>query len=296
MCNPSVKAIIHYVPPASRKWCKSRLITPYASYQHGKLWVFKETPKSQACSSLSSSSRLSFFDLHKYCLNIPKEPVKSGRVLAERALEFSYTTFTMSPQNIHKFLKPSAEYIYNGGEEDEVDLLDEVLVIGIDFGTTYVPSRPLGARKMLAEEGLSAVELVGQYLHNLWEHILDTITRARGNEFVDTLKFHVVITPPAIWKGYARQGMKEAAQMAGILANRSAGQTTLSFAPEPEAAALSTISEPGLPIKTKEFYIVCDCGGGTVVSFDLLAQFTDTKSSTGFDELRDSRHQTRLYA
>lgn len=39
--------------------------------------------------------------------------------------------------------------------------------------------------------------------------------------------------------------MEEAAEQSGMLQSRAAGETTLSFAPESEAAALSTLSEAG---------------------------------------------------
>jgi len=71
---------------------------------------------------------------------------------------------------------------------------------------------------------------------------------------------------PAIWKDYARQGMEEAATRAGILKHRPVGPTTLSFVPEPEAAALVTLWENRRDLKTGHLYVVCDAGGGTVVS------------------------------
>lgn len=58
---------------------------------------------------------------------------------------------------------------------------------------------------------------------------------------VDALVFRVVITVPAIWKGYARQAMHKAADQAGILKKRAAGPTELVFSNEPEAAAMSTL-------------------------------------------------------
>jgi len=39
--------------------------------------------------------------------------------------------------------------------------------------------------------------------------------------------------------------MKAAVEKAGILDIRRVGPTTLDFAPEPEAAALATLAEPG---------------------------------------------------
>ncbi|KAL2846179.1 hypothetical protein BJY01DRAFT_263382 [Aspergillus pseudoustus] len=128
----------------------------------------------------------------------------------------------------------------------------------------------LRGRKMLKETGKTAVGLIADYLRLLWDHILETVKKSRGEYVIDALRFHVVITVPAIWKGYARQGMEEAARQAGILASRPAGETLLSFVPEPEAAALSTLCEPGRKTQPGEVYVICDAGGGTVVQ-DLIS-------------------------
>lgn len=53
---------------------------------------------------------------------------------------------------------------------------------------------------------------------------------------------------------------------------RPAGKTTISFAPEPEAAALATISEQGYGVKAGDVYVICDAGGGTVVSLYFLTR------------------------
>ncbi|KAF5516035.1 Heat shock 70 kDa protein 12B [Colletotrichum siamense] len=131
------------------------------------------------------------------------------------------------------------------------------------------------ARKYLRQTRKRAVDLIADYLRALFQHTLHTIQKARGESVVDALRFHVVITVPAIWKDYARQGMGEAARLAGIMDFRSAGQTILTFAPEPEAAALSTLSEPGRNPKKDEVFIICDAGGGTV---DLISyEVTNSK-------------------
>ncbi|KAF8853526.1 actin-like ATPase domain-containing protein [Acephala macrosclerotiorum] len=122
----------------------------------------------------------------------------------------------------------------------------------------------LRGRKMLRENGKTAIELIADYLRALWKHVLDTITKARGESVVDALPLHVVITVPAIWKGYARESMKKAAKTSGILDRRAAGPTSMTFAPEPEAAALSTLAEPGRKLKAGDVYVICDAGGGTV--------------------------------
>ncbi|KAF5132941.1 hypothetical protein E5D57_003563 [Metarhizium anisopliae] len=83
--------------------------------------------------------------------------------------------------------------------------------------------------------------------------------------------------------------MEQAAKMAGILDDRSAGQTILTFAPEPEAAALSTLTEPGRKTKAGEVYLVCDAGGGTVVSTQKGAATLDVRLRTilGLDYLQN---------
>lgn len=122
------------------------------------------------------------------------------------------------------------------------------------------------ARKMLRENGKTAVDLIADYLRGLWAHTIQTIEKARGKSVVDALQFRVVLTVPAIWKGYARQSMEAAARQAGILSSRPGGDTDLVFAPEPEAAALSTLCEKLPRPVPGSLYVICDGGGGTAVS------------------------------
>ncbi|KAK3946034.1 hypothetical protein QBC46DRAFT_370658 [Diplogelasinospora grovesii] len=120
------------------------------------------------------------------------------------------------------------------------------------------------SQDMMEESGRTAVGLIADYLRLLWAHIMSTIERARGETVLEALAIHVVITVPAIWKSYARQAMEDAAKDAGILDSRAAGDTTLAFVPEPEAAALSTLLEQGRGVQPGNVYVVCDAGGGTV--------------------------------
>lgn len=122
------------------------------------------------------------------------------------------------------------------------------------------------ARKIIRETKKTATDLIADYLRALWLHILDTIHKARGKSVIEALTFHVVITVPAIWKDYARQSMTEAARKSGILNTRLAGPTTLAFAPEPEAAALASLYESKPSINAGDVFVICDAGGGTVVS------------------------------
>ncbi|KAM7191752.1 actin-like ATPase domain containing protein [Rhypophila sp. PSN 637] len=119
-------------------------------------------------------------------------------------------------------------------------------------------------RRMLRENKKSAEDLVADYLRLLWVHVTESIVKARGASVIDAMTFHIVLTVPAIWKDYARNRIRNAAKVAGILSSRAAGPTTLSFAPEPEVAALSTLCEPGRQTEKGDIYVVCDAGGGTV--------------------------------
>lgn len=124
----------------------------------------------------------------------------------------------------------------------------------------------LRARKVARESQKTATDVIAGCLGASRGHILDTIHKARGKSVIDALTFHVVITVPAIWKDYARQAMYEAARKSSMLESRLAGPTTLAFAPEPEAAALASLCESGRNIKIGNVFLICDAGGGTVVS------------------------------
>lgn len=136
----------------------------------------------------------------------------------------------------------------------------------------------LRSRKTLRETKKTATDVIADYLRALWLHILDTIHKARGKSVVEALTFHVVITVPAIWKDYARQSMTEAARKSGILDNRLAGPTTLAFAPEPEVAALASLYESKPSINAGDVFVICDAGGGTVVSGSLEKPFSIDRS------------------
>ncbi|KAI0891531.1 actin-like ATPase domain-containing protein [Annulohypoxylon nitens] len=139
-------------------------------------------------------------------------------------------------------------------------------------------------RDMLRETRKTVVDLIADYLRGFWQHVISEINKARGERVVDALRFHVVLTLPAIWKGYARNSMEAAAKKAGILDERDAGSTTLSFAPEPEAAALSTLCEPGRQINKGDTYIICDAGGGTV---DLISYEVEQASPFAVREVAE---------
>lgn len=123
-------------------------------------------------------------------------------------------------------------------------------------------------RKMMRDTNKTASDLIADYLRPFWKHTLYTIAKTYREEAMEALIFKVVVTVPAIWKDYARKGMMEAIEKAGIFETRLAGPTTVIFAPEPEAAAMATLFERKRHIREDDVYVVCDAGGGTVVSLN----------------------------
>ncbi|KAE9574263.1 hypothetical protein CGMCC3_g9641 [Colletotrichum fructicola] len=174
---------------------------------------------------------------------------------------------------------------------------EHVIIVGIDFGTTFsgaswaysgepndiedLPkkvknsSQISAARKMVGEENKDPVEVISAYLTRFWNHAVECIVTSAGQDLVDMCRFQVVITLPAIWPDYAKARMRRAVDSAGILKERPAGDTTLSFISEPEAAALATIRDLSKRpnIFVGDHIIVCDAGGGTVdlISYEILS-------------------------
>ncbi|KAH6856361.1 hypothetical protein B0I37DRAFT_425624 [Chaetomium sp. MPI-CAGE-AT-0009] len=122
------------------------------------------------------------------------------------------------------------------------------------------------ARAYLKNHNKTPVAVIAGFLRLLWNHCNQRVTETVSRSLVNYSKFHIVITLPAIWPDYARNRMREAAEQAGMLSARVAGETKLSFISEPEAAALATLSdmEGRCDITAGDSFVVVDCGGGTV--------------------------------
>ncbi|KAJ2991945.1 hypothetical protein NUW58_g2336 [Xylaria curta] len=122
------------------------------------------------------------------------------------------------------------------------------------------------AKKSLQKLGKTAVQLVGEYLGVLWEHVLEQIKNSKGEAIINGMPIQVILTVPAIWTDYARDRMREAAGLAGIFDYRVAGETTLLFVSEPEAAAIATMPEleNREDLRVGDSLVVVDAGGGTV--------------------------------
>ncbi|KAI3575325.1 hypothetical protein IWW34DRAFT_703335 [Fusarium oxysporum f. sp. albedinis] len=99
------------------------------------------------------------------------------------------------------------------------------------------------ARALMLKANKTSVQILGDYLRQLWRHCRQNIVRAEGRRMMNVSAVHLVVTLPAIWPHYVRSRMTEALGHAGLLEITRAGQTTLTFISEPEAAALTCLKE-----------------------------------------------------
>jgi molecular chaperone DnaK (HSP70) len=110
--------------------------------------------------------------------------------------------------------------------------------------------------------GKKAVDFAADYLTRIHTYVKDDLfSRQFGKVFLQNQQFSYVITVPAIWKDSAKALTREAATRAGIPNQK------LELITEPEAAALycATICDE-VDLVVGDRFLVCDAGGGTVVS------------------------------
>lgn len=142
------------------------------------------------------------------------------------------------------------------------------------------------SRELLEIMKKSPIDAIACFLSKIWSHAMDNIESKLGKELVQNSEFQVVVTLPAIWPPYARYRMEQAVEVSGIRSPRPCGNTTVCFISEPQAAALATMhdfrdtstvkvwfemfnigSRPLTILQAGDTMVICDAGGGTVVSY-----------------------------
>ncbi|KAK7921142.1 hypothetical protein PG985_009164 [Apiospora marii] len=110
----------------------------------------------------------------------------------------------------------------------------------------------------------NVVDAVSDYLTQVYEHTMDTLTRRYGESFMASTKVDWFLTCPAVWSDAAKNTTLQAAERAGM-----GSQEDIQMISEPEAAAVYTLKaiQPN-HLNVGDNFIVCDAGGGTV---DLIA-------------------------
>lgn len=116
-------------------------------------------------------------------------------------------------------------------------------------------------------KGWSAAQLVTEYLRGMHTMLWDTLKDKLGSSQLEAMPMDVWVTVPAVWSEQAKLSTKNAALAAGF-ASRAADK--IFIIAEPEAAAHIAIRTKLMEtvdlIDDGSGLLVCDAGGGTVVS------------------------------
>ncbi|KAK4146080.1 uncharacterized protein C8A04DRAFT_35346 [Dichotomopilus funicola] len=113
------------------------------------------------------------------------------------------------------------------------------------------------ARKALKEQNKTVIEITSVYLRHLRNRCVQRITETVSRNLINFSKFHIAV------------------ERAGMLGERIASETQLSFISEPEAAALATLSEMDgrADVENGDCFVVADCGGGTadLINYEVVS-------------------------
>jgi molecular chaperone DnaK (HSP70) len=113
----------------------------------------------------------------------------------------------------------------------------------------------------------TALDFAADYLTGICEYVLkQRLVRVYDPDFLARQQLSYVVTVPAIWGDEARELTRQAAFRAGILRHK------LMLITEPEAAACycaTLCKEANLMVG--DLFLICDAGGGTVVTSPLYS-------------------------
>lgn len=109
-------------------------------------------------------------------------------------------------------------------------------------------------------------DVVADYLEQVWKHARFMLQLEHGKA-LDKMNMRVVVTVPAIWDHVAKDLTKKAVIQA---IRPQVFETDVQVIGEPEAAALAVFDDMQKArvqqLDIDDCFVVCDCGGGTVVS------------------------------
>lgn len=131
----------------------------------------------------------------------------------------------------------------------------------------------------------SATQVCADYLREIYKYTISILEKRITPEVLEVTPLEFWFTVPAIWSDKAKSVTYEAAERAGF---GSRPNDSANMIPEPEAAAVATLSKPEddsqwYGLNVGDGILVCDCGGGTV---DIVTyNITDVRPHLEFEEL-----------
>ncbi|PWW76350.1 actin-like ATPase domain-containing protein [Tuber magnatum] len=119
---------------------------------------------------------------------------------------------------------------------------------------------PLARTQMLIPCGKKPVDVVADYLSELYKHTIDHLEKSLGKDVVEVSPLDFILTVPAVWSDAAKDLTLQAAESAGFGRKKS-----FRLISEPEAAAVCCLKEiePN-HLNVGDTFVIADCGGGTV--------------------------------
>ncbi|CAZ85793.1 unnamed protein product [Tuber melanosporum] len=130
---------------------------------------------------------------------------------------------------------------------------------------------PLARTKQLIPHGKNPVDVVADYLSELYKHTINHLEKTLGKSTVEVSPLDFVLTVPAVWSDAAKNLTLQAAELAGFRRKKS-----IRLISEPEAAAVCCLKEmEPKNLNVGDTFVVADCGGGTVdvISYTITRKF-----------------------
>ncbi|KAG0126370.1 hypothetical protein HOY82DRAFT_570205 [Tuber indicum] len=130
---------------------------------------------------------------------------------------------------------------------------------------------PLARTKQLIPQGKKPVDVVADYLSELYKHTIDHLEKTLGKSTVEVSPLDFILTVPAVWSDAAKNLTLQAAELAGFGRKKS-----IRLISEPEAAAVCCLKEmEPKNLNVGDTFVVADCGGGTVdvISYTITRKF-----------------------
>ena len=118
------------------------------------------------------------------------------------------------------------------------------------------------SQNLLGSLDKTAEDVAADYLRLIWQYTKNDIQKLKGAEWERDYAVRVVLTVPAIWSPKAKDTTLRVAKAAGL-------PSAVQLVSEPEAAALAVLkdrNDDDSSLQVGDAFVVCDAGGGTVVS------------------------------
>ncbi|SAM03639.1 hypothetical protein [Absidia glauca] len=111
-------------------------------------------------------------------------------------------------------------------------------------------------------DGFKVIEIIADYLREFHAHVVSEMRKGFAHQFEG--RYRYCLTVPAMWSDRAKQMMREASILAGII-DKDDHHDRLMLISEPEAAAIYCEKAcDQFSMEDGDEFMICDAGGGTL--------------------------------